>query len=171
MSLDNIKLPGWVVANLYKDTLIGPNEQNGQAKPVAENPPLRFLGNNQKHIVFLVNAENAVFLPDQQLGFVTRMLEACKMNLADVAILNLAGTTTAIAMLKQELQPEILILFGPQPTAIGLPFSIPLFKIQAHDGCRYVYAPALDQLVPDSEESKLLKSKLWVCFKALFGLG
>jgi hypothetical protein len=170
MSLDNIHLPEWVITNLYRNTLIGPIEP-GLGKKVAEQLPLRYLGNNLRHIVLFVNEENTVFIPDQQLVFLTKMLEACKLNLADVAILNLAGITPSIALIKKQLQPEIMILFGAEPVFLGLPFSIPLFKILAHDNCRYIYAPSLDQLIRDTDESKILKSKLWVCLKALFGLG
>jgi hypothetical protein len=170
MSLDDIELPGWLVANLYKNTLIG-RESVMQATQLTQgSKTMRFLGNNDKHIVLVVKVENAVFLPDNQLGFIIKMLEACKLNLADVAILNLASTDMQIELIKEQFKPEILILFGPEPSTIGLPFNTPFFQIQSHDSCRYVYAPALVQLSLDTEESKLLKGKLWMCLKLLFEL-
>jgi hypothetical protein len=75
-----------------------------------------------------------------------------------------------IATLKKQLSPSILLLFGPEPTDIRLPIHFPHFKIQAYDQCTYLCAPRLSQLVQTGEENKLLKSKLWVCLKELFGV-
>src|SRR5580692_550208 len=156
MSLDDIRLPGWLVANLYKNTLIGSEPVSAAQHPAQLFQPLRYLGNNAKHIVLLVKAENAVFLPDNQLGFIIKMLGACKMNLADVGILNLAFREVQIELIKEQLQPDILILFGLEPAGIGLSFNLPFFQIQTHDSCRYLCAPSIVQLNLDTEDSKLL---------------
>jgi hypothetical protein len=70
--------------------------------------------------------------------------------------------------LKQQLQPKIILLFGVEPSAIRLPINFPAFRPQDFDGCTYLSTPGLDQLVPNTDESKLLKSKLWVCLKTIF---
>ncbi len=36
----------------------------------------------------MVNYDNAVHLPDEELNFLTNMLAACKLSLGDVAIVN-----------------------------------------------------------------------------------
>ena len=107
-------------------------------------------------------------MPDNQLTFLTKILEACRMTLADVAIVNHAAAPVTIAALRQQLQPKIVLLFGVEPTAIRLPINFPTFKQLSYDDCTYLSSPALDQLVPNTEDSKLLKSKLWVCLKTLF---
>src|SRR5580698_7292136 len=129
MSLDDIQLPGWSVANLYFDNLIASTEPRGKMKSSADSPLVRFLGNNQKQILFLVQVENCVFLPDQQLGFLTKILEACKMNLADVAIVNIAGSAIRIDQIKAQLQPLIIIVFGSGIELLGS--NHPMFQIQA----------------------------------------
>ncbi len=96
------------------------------------------------------------------------MLEACRMNMGDVAIVNHAAAPIAIGQLKQQLQPAFVLLFGPTPPDIGLPMDFPLFKIQAYDQCTYLTAPLLADMVVPGEESKLLKTKLWACLKTLF---
>ena len=90
------------------------------------------------------------------------------MTLADVAIVNQATEPVAVAALRQQLSPTTILLFGLEPTAIRLPINFPFFKIQPYDQCTYLSVPALDQLTSETEESKLLKSKLWVCLKTLF---
>ena len=130
----------------------------------------KFLGNNRRQITVLVQSPGVAFLPDDQLSFLTRMLEACKMNVGDVAIVNLANAAVSITALKQQLQPKMILLFGMEPVAIRLPMNFPWFKIQTYDECTFLCAPSLEELVLPGDESKLLKSKLWMCLKTLFGI-
>ena len=130
----------------------------------------KFLGNNRRKITILVQSPNTAFLPDDQLTFLTKILEACQMNIGDVAIVNHAHTPVVITELRQQLQSSIILLFGVDPIAIRLPIRFPVFKTQAYDSCTYLSAPALEELVPATHEGKLLKSKLWVCLKTLFNV-
>ncbi len=168
MGFNTVQLPGFVIADLYKKSLIGAAgmEEARVTTQLAEG--YSYLGNNEKKISIVVRSSEVVFLPDAELQLLTKMLEACKINIGDVAIMNQARSTIAISLLKTELEPKVLILFGLEPTAIGLPFNTAIFKIQDYDGCKYLYAPALETLLPATEEAKLLKSKLWVCLRSLF---
>jgi hypothetical protein len=149
-----------------------PTTASSPAPATASVPPspsgYKFLGNNQRKISIIVHAPGAPFLPDDQLSVLTRMLEACRMNMGDVAIVNHAAAPVSIGALKQQLQPAFVLLFGPTPRAIGLPMDFPVFKIQPYDQCTYLTAPSLEELARPGDEGKLLKSKLWVCLKALF---
>jgi hypothetical protein len=133
-------------------------------------PAYKYLGKNQRQITIIIQSPGIAFLPDDQLTVLTKMLEACRMNIGDVAIINHANTPVAITTLREQLHPSIILLFGIQPVDIRLPINFPIFKIQAYDDCTYLYAPPLSELVPPTEESKLLKSKLWVCLKTLFAV-
>jgi len=164
MNLNSIKLPDFIVSEWYKDALVIPPPAD--ASPTA----CKFLGSNRRHITVLVHAPGAPFLPDDQLAFLTRILEACRMTLADVAIVNNAAIPVTIAEVRQQLQPMTTLLFGLEPSAIRLPINFPMFKPLDYYGCTYLSAPGFDQLVPDSEESKLMKSKLWVCLKTIFAV-
>lgn len=96
------------------------------------------------------------------------MLEACKMNMGDVAIVNHATHPVQIAALKQQLQPSFLLLFGLGPVDIRLPMNFPVFTIHNYDQCTYLGSPSLGELLQPGDEGKLLKSKLWVSLKTLF---
>jgi len=141
-----------------------------QAAAPETGPAYKFLGNNRRKITILVNSPGNAFLPDDQLNVLTKMLEACRMNIGDVAIVNHANTPVNIAGLRQQLAPSVALLFGLQPADIKLPIQFPIFKIQAYADCTFLCAPGLGELVPPTEESKLLKSKLWVCLKSIFEL-
>jgi hypothetical protein len=126
MGLSDISLPGSVIADLYKRSLV----QTG-AQPQAATTPdtktaeggnnYKFLGNNQQQIAIIVAFDNETWLPDHHLQFLTKMLEACKLNLGDVAIVNHARKPVEIEPLKEQLRPASVLLFGVEPVEIKLP--------------------------------------------------
>ena len=138
------------------------------AAPAPEPAAYKFLGNNRRKVTIVVDSPGTPFLPDEELGFLTKILEACRMNIGDVAIINHHTAPVAITPLRQQLQPANIILFGVEPTAIRLPINFPEFKLQPYDQCTYLSAPPLQQLTGNTNHAKLLKSKLWVCLKTLF---
>lgn len=169
MSLNTIQLQGFIVGELYKEMLLAaPSaaETSLQSQPQATS--YKILGNHGRKITIIVNSPGSPFLPDKQLSFLTKILEACRLNMGDVAIVNHASAAVNITALRAQLQPSIILLFGLEPPAIRLPINFPVFRLQSYDQCTYLSAPALDLLVQPSEEGKLLKSKLWLCLKSLF---
>jgi hypothetical protein len=173
MSLNDIQLPGFLIEEWYSDKLIVLPAATTPAGPSTPSP-LKSLGNNRRNITILVHAPGSPFLPDNQLTFLTKILEACRLTLADVAIVNaaaetnIAATPITIADIRRQLAPKSILLFGLEPSVLRLPINFPPFKPLDYDGCTYLSAPGLDQLVTNTEESKLLKSKLWVCLQTIF---
>jgi hypothetical protein len=161
MKLNDIQLSDLIIGEWYGENLLS---------QAPAQPPLKYLGNNRRNIATLVRTPSSPFLPDDQLAFVTKILEACRMTLADVAIVNNAVTPAGIPEVRGQLNPKTTLLFGLEPAALRLPINFPPFKPLDYDGCTYLSAPGLDQLVPNTEESKLLKSKLWVCLKTIFAV-
>jgi len=169
MSLNKIQLPGSVIAGLFRHALVLSDKKNIEIEnSTGAKPAFNFLGSNLKKITLIVNSTRPFFLEDQYLLFFTKMLDACKLGIKDVAIINHNTNPVTIAELNEELNPRIVLLFGLEPTAIKLPFNSPSFKIQEYNNCFYLYVPGLDELSKDTEEGKLLKSKLWVCLRKLF---
>jgi len=178
MSINNIALSDILVTELYGNAALVPSSTPPVAAqpPVATQPPVqpaepstyKHLGKNNRQISIIVDSPGAAFLPDPQLEFLTKILEACRMNIGDVAIVNHHTAPVAITTLRQQLQPQSVLLFGVEPTAIRLPIHFPEFKLQPYDQCTYLSAPSLQQLVGNTADAKLLKSKLWVCLKTLF---
>jgi hypothetical protein len=166
MSLNNIEFPGFIIADLFKNHLVAGKIQAERIP--AEKPGIKFLGGNKKHIAMLVQYPDAVFLPEKNLQFITKMLDACRLNIGDVAIINYAKTGVNISELKNQLSPQSLVMFGIEPMTIKLPLSFPQFKTQAYDGCTFLYSPSIEELDQATTESKLLKSRLWICLRKLF---
>ncbi len=179
MNINNIELPVALVADIYQNFLINTKDETvsisapappSEAGPARTDKPetaWKSLGNNQKNILVIVNNDEVVFLPDNELTFLTGILGACKLTLADVAIVNLA-TTPAIVYkeLIAHFKSKIVLLFDVEPAAFGLPMSFPQYQIQPFAGNSFLFSPSLKNL----ENDKVEKSKLWVCLKRLFNL-
>lgn len=195
MDFSKISLPDFLLADLYKEGLVViDNEINKPAKtnitPAATPPPepaapvfeerkftapppgksLAYLGSNKKNIAIVVEDTEALHLQDELLEFLSNILGACKLNLADVAIVNKSHQPVDSNRLKAELSPAVVLLFGIETSAIELPFSIPDYKVQQFNNCAYLQAPSLGKFRGTGNDAKLEKSKLWVCLKNLFGL-
>lgn len=134
------------------------------------NSRIKYLGGNDKRIAFIVHNPNDVHLPDADLEWLRKLLEACRLNLGDVAIANVAKNPFSITDIKAELFSNTVILLGAEPASIQLPLHFPHFNLQQHDGITFLATPAPAQLNQATNEAKLLKSKLWVSLQKLFKL-
>ena len=126
----------------------------------------KYLGDYKKGILIIVRYNNEPYLPDQQLNFITSVLNACKLNLGDVAILNTAHGLFSHKDLQEKFKSRFAILFGLTPEEFEMPLSFPEFQVQAFNNCTFLHTPVLEAL----EADKVLKSKLWVCLKKMFGV-
>jgi len=166
MSLDNIQLPGSVIAGLYNKSLYDLNPCEPEQISTSEIN-ISFLGDNLKRIVFLVENTEAIYLPDDQLSFLLDILTACKLTMADIAIVNLTNSKqVTYKEISKVLNAEIVILFGLSPDAISLPLQIPHYQVQKFNNQVYLSSVGLKQLQAD----KLEKMKLWSCLKKNFTL-
>ncbi len=181
MDINHIKLPVSVIVDLYHSSLIEGNEAvvnkltgNEQIQEDKEpdikkdkNTRWKSLGSNDKNILIVVNSNEAVHLPDNELIFLTGILSACKLSLADVAIVNRHNYQEAsYKELTLFFLSKIVLLFDIEPAAFGLPMNFPNYQIQAFAGNSFLYSPSLKEL----ENDRVEKSKLWVCLKRLFNL-
>jgi hypothetical protein len=195
MSFEKIPLPPFMLADLYRDNLVlienelktskstgktktekaaGP-ESPVNTKDTVQNlagtgKPLSWLGNNNRNISIVVNDAQAIHLQDELVNILSAILSACKLNLADVAIVNTSTQPVTDTLIRQELSPRVVLLFGVETTAVDLPFSIPMYKTQAFNNCTYLQVASLEKMSGTSNEAKLEKSRLWVCLKTIFGI-
>jgi len=161
MSLNNILLKPSLVADLYKKSLI---ETGTTSVPEAKR--LKYLGNNQKNILVVVSHEAVPFLPDEELSFLTNVLAACKLSIADIGIINSYRTEQTDLQNIIAAEGKKILLFGVEPLAIGLPINFPSFQLQPFNNRTYLHAQALSQINTD----KGLKAKLWSVLKVMFGI-
>jgi hypothetical protein len=165
MSLKNVKLPEILIANLYTAPLV--DLQDTTEASASTETGLKFLGSNQKQITILVNVNDATYLSDRSFAFLTGVLNACKLNMADVAVINIHQSENRYYLdINNMTRPKIKLLFGVSPGEIGLPIHFPHFQVQPYNNVVYLCAPGLTSI----EEDKLLKAQLWTCLKSIFQL-
>lgn len=181
MGINNIDLPAIVVEQLYNSLLVdekvATNKKSSLSAPakiqttIADESNLeqewKSLGSNKKKILIIVKSEEAFHLPDNQLTFLTGILTACNLSLADVAIVNTNNhPDVSYKELTTFFYSKVVLLFDIEPSAFRLPMSFPFYQIQAFAGNSFLYSPSLKEL----ENDKIEKSKLWICLKRLFNL-
>lgn len=181
------ELPDFILAGLYKDSLVIADEHFKKEEPSVktkqftnktnnqENPPAVankkwYLGDNKKHVVILVKDETAVHINDEWLGTLTKLLAACKLNLADVAVVNVKPEIQ-FSTIQEQLQPQYILMFDIASAEIGLPFSIPNYQVQKYAGITFMLAPAVT-LVSEkiTDAIKIEKRNLWERLKLIFNV-
>ncbi len=172
MSLNSIKFDTSDIALLFKNSLVEVSSEQQILPQAASNAePMavgwKFLGENKKKTLIAVNYEDAAHIPDKQLSFLTKLLAACNLNIADVAILNFHKySSTDFENILQQFKPKVVLLFAIEPGEFGMPMLFPQFQVQGYKDVVFVSSPSLEIIEPD----KTLKGKLWVCLKKIFNL-
>jgi len=166
MSLDNIQLTPFLIQELYKNSLIDVDNSQLKTESLKTDEPA-FLGRNEKNILIIVNDENAVYLPDEHLQFLIRLLDACKLSLSDTALINInRNSSLNYQILQEKFRPEMILFFGVEPAKLDFPLQFPHYQLQSYNKQTYLSSPSLEILAADIQQKKLL----WGCLKKLFSI-
>ena len=166
MSLDNIQLPAFLVRELYKNSLVDVDNQQLIPKSLKAGD-LPFLGKNEKNILVIVQEENAVYLPDDDLNFLIDILIACKLSLSDTALINVFGNKEVnYRSLLEKFKPGIILFFDIEPAKLEFPLQFPHYQLQQYNNQTYLSAPSLKELAADINKKK----QLWSCLRKLFSV-
>jgi hypothetical protein len=170
-------LPAFLLASYYKNKLVIPTQSKPAAISAVVKPPHLpaaetrwYLGENKKQVTIVVNQSSVAFLTDDQFTLLTGVLKACKLNMADVSIVNLANSAKNFTQLHQTLNTRFLLLFDVATSSIDLPFSIPLYQLQSYDQCQILQATSLDTMLGDGTAAKDEKMKLWNGLRKMFSV-
>lgn len=164
MSLDNIQLSTIIVQDLYKKTLVQLDDvQSSTPKKDPGNIP--FLGKNERNILIVVNEENAPYLSDEDLALLMSILTACKLTMADVAIVNAhQNNNIGYGILMQNFSPTLVLLFGIQPVQLDFPLQFPNYQLQRYNHQTYISSPAISLLAANVA----MKKQLWTSLQQYF---
>lgn len=163
MSLDNIQLPDQTCAILYSRNLIE-DQASRNIEISQENIKINYLGENKKHVLFLVNDPSCKFLPDEEMDLLTKLVSACRLSMNDIALVNFNSDRYNYQRFNSEFQPNKILLFGIQNSDLGLPFDIPHFQVQNFQQQLYLTAPSLKEFLNNTA----LKKELWISLQKLF---
>lgn len=172
VGFEDIELNSYALGLLYKEDLVKLDQEKtiDLAPKVSSVPLCRFLGEHKKRISIFVNYADAAFIPDSQLLFLTKILEACKLNVGDVAIFNIQTPDFRFELVLNEMKPSYVISFGITPLALGLPMDFEKYKIMRYDSITLLCGHTLEEMSLDHADSKALKVKLWNALKQLFSI-
>jgi len=166
MSLDKIQLPDTVLQSLYNRSLYDLTTGNDAADTSAM-ANISFLGDNLKKIAIIVKSDEAIYLPDDDLNFLLGIITACKLSMADVALINVEKNAgLSYTLITNQIKAEKIFLFGLQPQALGLPLQFPHYQLQQFNNQVYLSSVSLAVLQHDKAE----KMKLWNCLKKIFSI-
>ena len=166
MSIDNIQLPDFVIQDLFRNSLVDLSD-NEKKQSISTTKELTFFGGNKQHILLLVNNPDTSFVSDEQLTFLSGILNACKLTLEDIGLLNIAShPAISYKKISETFNPRIVMMFGILPDTIQLPFVMPEFQRQSYNNQVYLAVPTLTEL----ENNKELKRKLWTVLQQIFSL-
>lgn len=127
MSLKALKIDPLLLAGIYRQPLVPlvpvvpplPAENNNTGNNAANKEALAgggatvpFLGNNNRHILLLIRNQDAAYLSEPVFELLGNLLNACKLTMKDVALVNTAHGAPDAASLLEQFSPEKVILFG-----------------------------------------------------------
>ena len=114
-----------------------------------------------------MNAETAIYLPDEELNFLLGILTACNLSMADIALVNLSKNPDVnYANLTEQFNAEKIFLFGLTAAVIALPLQFPHYQVQQFNNQVYLSSVSLSEMQANKEE----KIKLWACLKKIFSI-
>jgi DNA polymerase III psi subunit len=163
MSLNDIHLDPRQLGDWYGQQLVSPPTPGA----TTETRPWSLLGGFGKKVLILIDDPAQAFLAEEDLSFLTGILSACQLNLAEVGILNLNQVTGSIAeSLQQTYHPSAWWLFGPDPVQLGLTESIQHLGPSRYQGAPVFVTRSLRDLSQQPEDKKVL----WKQLKAHYGV-
>jgi hypothetical protein len=198
MKEDKIILPSAALVSLYKDTLVLPekeiitpekeekalntsigqeaiantsvHEKINEEKAVAPTAPLKFLGDHLKKITIVVHDAEAVHLNEADLGLLSSILNACKLTLADIALINTAKQPCSLQDILETLPSVLVIAFDVTATQLKIKLPATLYKPIVLGETHLLFSSSLGSMQPTEANAKVEKSKLWNALKILFKL-
>lgn len=160
MELNNIDLSPQQINDLYRDSIVLIDSEFNAFKQSPSE--LQLKGKFNQKILWVVDEADYPFLSDEDFQFLTQILNACKRNLDDIALLNINKETLHPGRLQEQIKPVIVIASGLAPERKL--FQEPDYTISKQDGYQFLGTDSLSRIRNDQS----LKQQLWKGLKQLF---
>jgi hypothetical protein len=187
MKEEKNKLPNSVLVNLYKESLVlgtapanvdkkaptSPPIEEKNPTIAAEEPliaPIKFLGEHQKKILVLVQDLDAVHLNERDFDLLTSILNACKLTIADIALINLANKNFSLHQILTQVPSDFVLIFDINPTQLKIKLPTKLYTPILLGSTELLFSNNLSQMQGIDQSSKIEKTKLWSALKLIFKL-
>lgn len=165
MSLEQFKPDPYFLAKIFTRPII-PGKSTPAAATEKVLPKVKYLGENQKNIALFIQNENEAYLNDELFNLLTNILNACKLSMQDVALINLSHyPSLAFSDFQAAVKTGRSVIFGAAPAQLGLN-DIPAYQVVTVNGSTLLFSDELPLIGSD----KALKAKLWAGLKQLLGI-
>ncbi|MDQ0105922.1 hypothetical protein SAMN05660909_01577 [Chitinophaga terrae (ex Kim and Jung 2007)] len=165
MSLEQIDLDPYFLAKIFTQPII-PGERPAAAATEKVVPQVKYLGENQKNIAIFIKNENEAYLNEELFNLLTNILNACKLSMQDVSLINIAHYPgLEFSDWQKAINIRQAVCFGISPEQIGLT-DIPTYQLVAVNNTTLIFSDSLVEIGAD----KALKARLWNGLKQLLGI-
>jgi len=180
-------LPPSILVSLYKDTLVIPDmekkspekakeyiSENSDPKPtptkVKSKGPLKYLGDHHKKVLVIVDDANSVYLNETDFILLTSILNACKLTIADIALVNIGNQETSLHQILETVPSVMIMCFAIEPKDLKIKLPNELYRVNELGESILFFSKALSTMQGTGIEAKQEKAKLWNLLKKLFEL-
>lgn len=165
MSLEQTQLDPYFLAKIFTQPIIPGKSMPAEAvQKVA--PKVKYLGENQKNIALFIQNENEAYLNEELFNLLTNILNACKLGMQDVSLINVIHyPSLAFPDWQAAVKIERSVVFGIAPEQLGLN-DIPPYQLVTVNGTTLLFSDELSLIGSD----KALKARLWAGLKQLLGI-
>lgn len=139
-----------------------PSQLFGKQK-VFELTPDAASGNKPVKVLVLHDSNGAI--AQQDLELLQKILAAAKISSSDFSLENV-NNHFSLAQLQQQFQPQFLLVFSNQKTALGKNLQLPLHEIISLKQTQILRSVTLKELQSNAEHKK----QLWAKMKILFNV-
>lgn len=164
MDLNNVVFSKEQVTDLFGKQLVAAIGYATNMPDVNDEMGIKFKGKNKKNIVWLIEIDDHLFLNDADFQFLTKVIEACRLNLDDIALINMNDAANQFKLIINQLNPVLLLASGISANKIS--FKTQLYTIEQTNG----FTLFITNSIEDMRKDAVKKSKLWVGLKQILSI-
>jgi hypothetical protein len=101
---------------------------NTTNEPIKELGQIKYLGEHLKQVTIIVKDELAVYLNENDLTLLSSILSACKLTLADVALINVAQQKLSLHEILNVLPSKLVMIFDVSSITLKIKLPTTLYK-------------------------------------------
>ena len=186
MKVEKTILPPAVLVSLYKDSLVLPEkeikpaiipenklpgkEQETITETTEMASPIKYLGGHHKKILVVVNDPASVYLNESDFILLTSILNACRLTIADIALINIGNQKASLHEMLTKLPSLLVIAFDIDSKALKIKLPTKLYTPILLGETQLLFSNNLSQMQGIDQASKIEKTKLWTALKIIFNL-
>ena len=130
----------------------------------------KYLGDHHKKIVVLVSDPASVYLNEADFILLTSILNACRLTIADIALVNLGNQKAGLHQILNLLPSKLVIAFELDSKALKIKLPTQLYKVIPLGENNLLFSKSLASMQGTDIAAKQEKAKLWAVLKQIFQL-